>query len=94
MNLKKINKNLIKYTLVLNTFLFLGIALFQIGYVQIPSSYILYFSFTAGILNLYVFYDHQKVRPKREMDVEKSELMDELEQEAKRRKQRGQFQQN
>jgi undecaprenyl pyrophosphate synthase len=48
----------------------------------------------AGILNLYVFYDHLNVRPKREMDAEKSELMKELEQEAKRRKQRDQFQQN
>lgn len=94
MNLKKINKNLLKYTLVLNIFLFFAITLCQFGYEQILGSYIFYLSFPAGILNLYVFYDHLKVRPKREMDVEKSELMEELEQEAKRRKQRGQFQQN
>jgi len=94
MNLKKINKNLLKYTLVLNIFLFIGIALCQIGYEQIAGTYILYFSLPAGILNLYVFYDHLNVRPKREMDAEKSELMKELEQEAKRRKQRDQFQQN
>ncbi len=94
MNLKKINKNLLKYTLVFNIFLFFAIALCQIGFEPISGSYIFYFSLPAGILNLYVFYDHLKVRPKREMDVEKSELMDDLEQEAKRRKQRGQFQQN
>ena len=94
MNLRKINKNLLKYTLVLNIFLFIGIALCQIVYEQIAGTYILYFSLPAGILNLYVFYDHLNVRPKREMDAEKSELMKELEQEAKRRKQRDQFQQN
>ena len=80
--------------MVLNTFLFIGIALCQIVYEQIAGTYILYFSLPAGILNLYVFYDHLNVRPKREMDAEKSELMKELEQEAKRRKQRDQFQQN
>jgi hypothetical protein len=94
MSLKKINKNLLKYTLVLNVFLFIGIAICQISYEQIVDPYILYFSLLAGILNLYVFYDHLNVRPKREMDAEKSELMKELEQEAKRRKQRDQFQQN
>ena len=95
MNLKKINKNLLKYTLVFNTFhIFRPLPFAKSVYEPIAGSYILYFSLPAGILNLYVFYDHLNVRPKREMDAEKSELMDDLEQEAKRRKQRGQFQQN